>query len=49
MVKKQSQRNGKKDLYVFASCLGINENDKCIYYKSNDGANVILCLYVDDL
>ena len=27
----------------------INENDKCVYVKSNQNDHVIVCLYVDDM
>ncbi|KAL3537809.1 hypothetical protein ACH5RR_001175 [Cinchona calisaya] len=43
------QWHEKFDKCMILNNFRINENDKCIYYKTIGFAYVIICLYVDDL
>ena len=43
------QWHQKFDQVILASGFKINESDKCIYSKFDDGKGVIICLYVDDM
>lgn len=43
------QWHEKFDICMLSNGLKINESDKCIYYKSENDAHVIIRLYVDDL
>ncbi len=43
------QWHQKFDKVVLANGYKINESDKCIYSKFDNGKGVIICLYVDDM
>ncbi len=43
------QWHQKFDEVVLSSGYKINESDKCIYSKFENGKGVIICLYVDDM
>ncbi|KAM7494813.1 hypothetical protein LguiB_029422 [Lonicera macranthoides] len=43
------QWHEKFDELIIANGFRINESDKCIYYKTENNACTIICLYVDDL
>ena len=43
------QWHEKFDNLVISHGFKVNESDKCIYYKSENGISTIICLYVDDL
>ena len=39
----------KFDRTLTSTGFGVNEADKCVYYRYGGGDGVILCLYVDDI
>jgi len=43
------QWHNKFDEVVLANGFRINESDKCVYSKFDNGKGVIICLYVDDM
>lgn len=47
--KRLKQRHKNFDEVVLANGFNINQSDKCVYSKFNDGQGVIICLYVDDI
>ena len=49
MKQALKQWHEKFDKLVTSNGFRINESDKCIYYKSENNACTIICLYVDDI
>jgi hypothetical protein len=39
----------KFDVTLISAGFSVNEADRCIYYRHDEGQGVILCLYVDDI
>ena len=39
----------KFDKIILEFGFKINEHDRCVYYKKDNGECIILCLYVDDI
>ena len=49
LKQTHKQWNKKFDNLIMSKIFKVNESDKCIYYKTENGLCTIICLYVEEM